>query len=1009
MTRKRKGKVQVAETKPVVKRKFKRKGVLFTTLALVSIFFLVLFMNSYFNYTSGIMYNEEGTTIGTKYFLSGPDPYYNMRLCEQTLEKGYYPFVFPIEEDPLLNYPVGRGSARPPLFNIIAVASTLVVENFMPRMNALGWSMMFLPAIYGALLIFPIYGIGKELFNKKVGLLAALLVCLIPLHIGSGHGSALSLFDHDSFLLLVFVCCFYFVIKSLRADSTKQTVLYGCFAGLFAAAVEMTWVASQAIFILLTIYLIIQLFVDIIRNRLNVNNALTISTTLGIAFLVSLPFAMLQQSVFDYLFVTFAVSLFIVGIYVLLKKFNVSWIISLPTMFGFSALGLVFLYAVNKGMIAITGIIYNVSEIIFGAGIYGSKVALTIAEAHTMGISQTVMSFGPVVYWFALVGFIIFLYKTYVDNFRPESVFFIVIFIVNFWLTTTAGRFMNDLIPGIVVFSAFAIWIVIDKIDYKQMIKNVRGIGGFRGIWKGVRYTHICGISFIVFLVFIPNAFLTLDAATPPEMDEKVFGKGFSGAFGTSVGQQVYWADACFWLSQQDTEIELPKDRPAILTWWDYGFYLASMSRHPTVADNYQSGIPPAANFHTAQTEQEAVSVLIVRLCEGTKKPKYMVGELPENVKALFHKYLGNESYNLTKILENPEKNAPSFDQLIAPEYGNTVLRETGFNAMYHDATDILLTLSDYEITSLYHELMEETNLSIRYYGIEQRDMLGIFGVFPFLADKATHGWITSEDDFFVTKYVDRNTGVEYTVDEVNNLTQNDFVDMDLVPFTQRKSGFYNSMAYRTFYGVYYGDDKIPDNRIPTYGLKHFAPVYISPYISIAKYYEGVTVVGTAYVKEQPYFGSIVYVLDEYKIPHDAAVVNYDGTFSVVCPPGNISFMLLKNGQEVDLIEIDTPITEAEATWQVETNRSILFNVGVGSVSINLSGINETMTTLVLRATTYTYETFSETSITNGTYFFDNLAPDEYEILVANKTGFSLYSRMEFVNVGNNTFDIIME
>ncbi|GAH24052.1 unnamed protein product, partial [marine sediment metagenome] len=72
------------------------------------------------------------------------------------------------------------------------------------------------------------------------------------------------------------------------------------------------------------------------------------------------------------------------------------------------------------------------------------------------------------------------------------------------------------------------------------------------------------------------------------------------------------------------TDIELPEDRPAILTWWDYGFYLASTSEHPTVADNYQSGIPPAANFHTAQTEQEAVSVLIIRLCEGVKEPKYM-------------------------------------------------------------------------------------------------------------------------------------------------------------------------------------------------------------------------------------------------------------------------------------------------------------------------------------------------------------------------------------------------
>ena len=397
-----------------------------------------------------------------------------------------------------------------------------------------------------------------------------------------------------------------------------------------------------------------------------------------------------------------------------------------------------------------------------------------------------------------------------------------------------------------------------------------------------------------------------------------------------------------------------------------------------------------------------------MRLCEGVKEPKYMVGELPENIKTLFYRYLGNESYNLTKILENPEENAPSFDQLIAPEWGNTLLRETGFNAMYHDATDILLTLSDNELTHFYHELMGETNFSIRYYGIEQRDMLGIFGVFPFLADKATHGYVTSEDDFYATKYVDRNTDERYTFEQVNNFTRSDIEGMDLAPYTERKDGFFNSMAYKTFYGVYYGDDKIPDNRIPTFGLKHFVPVYISPYISIAKYYEGASVVGTAYAKGQPYFGATVYVLDEYKIPHDAAVVNYDGTFSIICPPGNISFMLLKNNQEIDLIGIDIPITEEEATWRVETNKSISFNVSTGSVSINLSGINETMTTLLLKSTTYLYETFFETPIANGTYVFGNLTPDEYEIIVTNETDYQFYNEKKFINVGNNIFNVIM-
>ena len=52
---------------------------------------------------------------------------------------------------------------------------------------------------------------------------------------------------------------------------------------------------------------------------------------------------------------------------------------------------------------------------------------------------------------------------------------------------------------------------------------------------------------------------------------------------------------------------------PAFISWWDYGFYESAIGDHPTVADNFQDGIPPAANFHTSTSEEEAVAVWIVR------------------------------------------------------------------------------------------------------------------------------------------------------------------------------------------------------------------------------------------------------------------------------------------------------------------------------------------------------------------------------------------------------------
>jgi len=55
---------------------------------LIGAFFLVLFLNTYFNYTSGIAINEDGTfgeepSVTDKFYLAGPDPYLTPALLKQ--------------------------------------------------------------------------------------------------------------------------------------------------------------------------------------------------------------------------------------------------------------------------------------------------------------------------------------------------------------------------------------------------------------------------------------------------------------------------------------------------------------------------------------------------------------------------------------------------------------------------------------------------------------------------------------------------------------------------------------------------------------------------------------------------------------------------------------------------------------------------------------------------------------------------------------------------------------
>ena len=203
----------------------------------------------------------------------------------------------------------------------------------------------------------------------------------------------------------------------------------------------------------------------------------------------------------------------------------------------------------------------------------GSKVSLTIAEAGTYNMSRTVMSYGPAFYWLAWAGFVFLIYQYVKQKGRRDYLFILTLFVINIWLTSTAGRFLNDMVPLIALLSGWIIWFLISKIDYKQMARNIRNAGGgLRGIRKGVRIYHIFGVLFVAFLILIPNGYLALDAAVPSaaskngtsNMKYDFFGKNHSSAFGSSSYKEQYWVAAYAWLNKQDTNIADPSKRPAL-------------------------------------------------------------------------------------------------------------------------------------------------------------------------------------------------------------------------------------------------------------------------------------------------------------------------------------------------------------------------------------------------------------------------------------------------------------
>ncbi len=913
------------------KRSLKINKSWWIAISLVSIFLLVLFFNSYYNVSSEVAINPDGEGLN-KFLLSGPDPYYNMRLVQVTYETGSYPFYS--DPDPLLNYPLGRSGGRAPLFNMAALGFSRLLTPFMNEIDAIGLSMQFIPALFGALLVFPVYFIGKEVFNRKAGLIAASFIPIIAIHISSGHGSAYSLFDHDSFNLFLFFMTFLFLIKSIKAKDPMRSMLYAILAGVPLAALTMTWVQARYLYVVIAAYAIVQMVIDILTNKINKTIPRTTSIVLFSGYLLSLPVTLSSTKGIRFdiiLFLCLGVLAFGMIYYILGKK-KIPWTISMPAFISAGVVTLVFLYFIDSisRVISFVSPLRKISEVIFGSGIYGDKVDMTIAEANTYTISQSVMPFGPAFYWLGWTGLVFLFYLYYKNNNRRDYLFVIVLFIVTIWLTGVAGRFTNDMVPIIAILGGWVVWVIVDKIDYKQMIRNIRSAGGgFHGIRRGVKLLHVFGILFIAFLVVLPNAYIAFDAALPAvstkngtsNLKKDYYGEEHTGLYGLGIGKEIYWGDAFKWLNEQDRHIEDPADRPAFISWWDYGFYEVAMGGHPTVADNFQDGIPPASNFHTATSEKEAVAIWIIRLIEGNRKHN---SKISQDVRDTLEKYIGvNDTNNVTKWIENP-LDSPSYNDPIGQEYDRNLSKQYRVgeqwveNAFYHDITVLLVSkLDDEEITWLYHDIQDATGYSIRYYGVEGYDKQ-IFNIFAFLSDKSLllvsgGGGYNPEDDFVYLKYVTQG-GREYTFEELKSLTTTQLREDPIVNTnTYYKDAYYNTMFFKTYFGL----DKIPENyrfkyQAPCSDMKHFYGEYLSPLskyqyytgigaVVIAKYYEGAYVNGTVTFMGEPLEAQVVVTKDltyyegfSLPIDHDKTFTNTggenaSGDFSLIAGAGNIT------------------------------------------------------------------------------------------------------------------------
>ncbi len=848
------------------------RNTLIVVVMLVAIMALAFFLRTYW---------AIGTSVDYGYSVSGgSDSYYHERILKHIIDSKHQ-----LLWDPMLNYPIGHTNPRPPLFHWSIILMSFIFYPFMDPYTAAVFTLILFPAIWGTLTVIPVYLLGRESFNRKVGLVAAFLLAIMPAHM---MRSVATQADWDAFNLFLIMFMFYFFLKALKEvkykrwvkdwfkkedvksglseffSENRRAVIYSALAGASLGSLALAWKGYTYALVILLVYLVVQIFINRFRNKSNLHIVVLTLIYTAVAFTMALPWYAGTNRLGNWYSVPLLLTL---GVIVLALYFEATLKYPWPLVIGTGVMA-----------VGITAIILNVffpdfwESIVSGQGYFvKSKLYSTIAEAQPATLGIITMSFGIGTFFLSIFGvfYILYLVK---KNRSEHYLFFVIYALVSVYMAISAARFMFNASPTIALLGAVALVWLIEKVRVRKSMEEFARYKGSVGksLKRNVKISQIVTVTVVAILVILPTMWSAVDAGIPyetkkdydkqiyrsmPEImrpNETTYNKSspwYLGAFGYSIPKETYpWPRAWKWLSEQDNDTP-PESRPGFVSWWDYGFEAIQEGKHPAVADNFQNGYQIAAQIITAQNESEVISLFIARMLEADFDNNG--GKLNSTVMNALITYAGEErAEKIVEILSDPA----SFKKEILDHpdiYGLYEDDISDKNAMYVAIKGTLAFISEDKLVSLYDAIRNATSWDIRYFAVDYRlfpfsgTQTGIFYAPAKLGDRRvkTVGTTVIPYDFYDLKAVDEY-GHEYELDKVPG-------NVRIVSYKiEYKPMFYNSMLYRTFIG-YSGKDIGKADGIPgfsaslggyqpmqAWNMTHFKLVYKTAYWNPYKDYE---------------------------------------------------------------------------------------------------------------------------------------------------------------------------
>jgi dolichyl-diphosphooligosaccharide--protein glycosyltransferase len=507
----------------------------------------------------------------------------------------------------------------------------------------------YFPAVLGALTVIPVYYIGKYLGGHETGILAAILIAFAPGQFLSR--SMIGFTDHhvaESLFSTFFIMFFMLALisakkKELRFEHVinkqfkviKEPLIYSIVAGIMYWAYQLIWPGASLFAFIILAYAVFQYVLDNFNKESSDYLGFAGIITFLVSSLLILPFvhpdmgfSMYYYSWFHVVTASGAMAGF-VALSFIEREFQQKKLKAYYyplTIFGIVFLGLIILKIVSPSLYSLIIIAPNA---VFGIQTGGPS---TIAEAssifykgNTFTLTRVFGNFTKSGFIVSTIGILILISKMFR---KPRSEEVLVLVWSIFILLAIYGqvRFAYYFSVNVSILSGFVGGLLLNAVKWNELDQKFRSTvkspSDLPEFFKFLKIQQVIAVLAIAGFLVYP-----------------VYGTAMQQTGGGSNDPRWEWIEACQWLGSntpdpgmdyngiyeapQDGELfAYPDSSYGVMSWWDYGHWIEVFGHRMPNANPFQAGIggrrgsideqnqPGASTFFTAQSEEEASSVL---------------------------------------------------------------------------------------------------------------------------------------------------------------------------------------------------------------------------------------------------------------------------------------------------------------------------------------------------------------------------------------------------------------